>query len=327
MNRDLFLAILSMDSYNRSYGVGVNLPAGANQIGNAIITRDSSSLVENGVRQDIPAGFYALAYDVSGAGISGLDGTVIAYRGSDYEDTNGNILRSNDLWQGWTNAAGFPFAGQPGLALAFYRAVTGAEPYDTPGNGTLTGHSLGGSLAGFVSALSGNTALLFDHLPFGVSAYLQSLAATGTVGSVRPGLPDAYFVENDVAALTRSGALSLVSGGLSGAAIGAYFGSPLIGAAVGAVALASATATLDSQVDNSELSQFDAGIGATDAHSQALLVLLLWARENANGRIDDISELFGNATQGGYAELARSANDNDVCREAAFRFAGWEKAS
>lgn len=97
MNRDLFLAILSMDSYNRSYGVGVNLPAGANQIGNAIITRDSSSLVENGVRQDIPAGFYALAYDVSGAGIGGLDGTVIAYRGSDYEDTNGNILRSNDL--------------------------------------------------------------------------------------------------------------------------------------------------------------------------------------------------------------------------------------
>ena len=39
MNPDLFLAILSMDSYNRGYGVGLNFRQPSSQISNAgIIT-------------------------------------------------------------------------------------------------------------------------------------------------------------------------------------------------------------------------------------------------------------------------------------------------
>jgi hypothetical protein len=167
MNRDLFLAILSMDSYNRGYGQGVNnldVVIGQTRIGNAVI----SSQVDIGLNSAaITASFYAIAYDMTGVAGFADGERVIAYRGSDYEDTNGNIVRSNDLWQGWTVGAGFAGAQQAELALAFYSAVTGQSPYNTPGTVTLTGHSLGGALAGFVSALSGNRAVLFDHLPFG----------------------------------------------------------------------------------------------------------------------------------------------------------------
>jgi hypothetical protein len=39
----------------------------------------------NNQRQDIASGFYALAYDLSGAGIEGLSGTVISYRGTNFD--------------------------------------------------------------------------------------------------------------------------------------------------------------------------------------------------------------------------------------------------
>lgn len=130
MSRDLFLAILAMDSYNRGYGEGVaglaapelnpdGTPKTIIRIGNAQISGDSVTILGP---DGEAAGFYALAYDVSG--VKDAKGnplfdtdTVIAYRGSDYEDTNGAILRSNDLWQGWTVGAGFPGGGQAGLAL------------------------------------------------------------------------------------------------------------------------------------------------------------------------------------------------------------------
>lgn len=98
MNRDLFLAILSMDSYNRGYGFGVNLAGRGDGIGDA-------SLID----VPLPSGseaadFYAIAYNWRGE-------TVIAYRGSDYFDTNSNInLWSRDIWRGWSNGAGFPFS-------------------------------------------------------------------------------------------------------------------------------------------------------------------------------------------------------------------------
>ena len=135
MNRDLFLAILSMDSYNRSYGVGVKGLPVSGTIGNATIGADSSVLTgATNQRLDIKADFYAIAYNLTGAGIAGLTGTVIAYRGSDYTDTNGISLWSRDIWQGWSNAIGYPYGGQPGLALQFYRAVTGSALYYSPAN-------------------------------------------------------------------------------------------------------------------------------------------------------------------------------------------------
>lgn len=87
VSRDLFLAILSMDSYNRGYGVGVRRLPVSGAIGNASILTDASSELDaNAV---LSAGFYALAYDMTGVAGFASGERVISYRGSDYEDSRG----------------------------------------------------------------------------------------------------------------------------------------------------------------------------------------------------------------------------------------------
>ena len=71
MNRDLFLAILSMDSYNRGYDVGLKGLDEAGSIGTATI-RTFRPGEKDGWQA---AGFYAIAYNWNGE-------TVIAYRGT-----------------------------------------------------------------------------------------------------------------------------------------------------------------------------------------------------------------------------------------------------
>ena len=82
MNNILFNAILSMDSYNRGYNAGIrfgNLPDGESQtileqLGNAIIITDSRIIVDSGdIREDIPIGFYAIAYSYN-------DETIISFQ-------------------------------------------------------------------------------------------------------------------------------------------------------------------------------------------------------------------------------------------------------
>jgi hypothetical protein len=109
ISRDLFLAILSMDSYNRGYGVGLTFRNQSNQIGNATIGEDALTLLSQGTAE--AAGFYALAYDVSNAGISGLTGTVVSYRGTNFDtgDTVAEFFASplvQDALSGWTVGAG-----------------------------------------------------------------------------------------------------------------------------------------------------------------------------------------------------------------------------
>ncbi len=63
MNRDLFLAILSMDSYNRGYGRGVNFgpnssAANRNEIG--VQLGRATILSQDNSEGAIKAGFYAL---------------------------------------------------------------------------------------------------------------------------------------------------------------------------------------------------------------------------------------------------------------------------
>lgn len=80
MNRDLFLAILAMDSYNRGYGAGISglnvrdtNPDGTPKIvriGNAAIVDDKGDAAAQA------AGFYAISYDLSHAGIEDLARTI-----------------------------------------------------------------------------------------------------------------------------------------------------------------------------------------------------------------------------------------------------------
>jgi hypothetical protein len=64
ISKDLFLAILSMDSYNRGYTRGIDGLGGIGSgIGNAVI-RDQSDTANGSA--GVSAGFYAIAYNMSG---------------------------------------------------------------------------------------------------------------------------------------------------------------------------------------------------------------------------------------------------------------------
>ncbi len=83
ISKDLFLAILSMDSYNRGYGEGITGLGGINsKIGSATLKKQSNIAEDS---PEVDAGFYAIAYDVDASGVDGFDNdtTVISYRGTD----------------------------------------------------------------------------------------------------------------------------------------------------------------------------------------------------------------------------------------------------
>jgi hypothetical protein len=209
MNSEVFRAILAMDSYNRGYGANVNIQASL-QIGLAnIIQLESLGITESDIAGWQSVGFYASAYSWNGE-------TVISYRGTnpDFGDSAIEFVISpavRDIWNGWGVGAGFAGGSQAGLALSFYRAVAGVDSAyyrieDQP-NVTLTGHSLGGGLAGFVGALSGQVSWGYDHMPFGIAAYAQAIADSATAAAATLGLE-----WEDVAAGLGGPSTALISG-------------------------------------------------------------------------------------------------------------------
>lgn len=170
ISRQLFQAILSIDSYNRGYNPGLQLTG--TRIGSAVIGRDSSILTEGDQRLDIDAGFYAISYDWDGT-------TVISYRGTSPQ-SDGTILV--DVLNGYFVGAGHSTNDQAWLAAQFYQQITGTEAGDpTAANAILTGHSMGGGLAGFIAALYRQEAYIYDNMTFenaAESAYDIVRAAT-----------------------------------------------------------------------------------------------------------------------------------------------------
>jgi hypothetical protein len=80
MSRDLFLAILSMDSYNRGYGEGVDglkFQANITKLGNATLVTDS--ILKIGTEAEA-ASFYANAYDMTGVAGFGSGERVMSLR-------------------------------------------------------------------------------------------------------------------------------------------------------------------------------------------------------------------------------------------------------
>lgn len=162
ISKDLYLAILSMDSYNRGYGEGIGGLGGLGSgIGNATILTDSETVAATkAVAQ--AAGFYAVAYTFgTGPDVpSELQGkTIISYRGTDFSPA-GDLFR--DIDHGWALGDGTYAAAQAELATQFLAAV---QPDSAPGDILLTGHSLSGGLAGYLSRLYGNAAEVFDPKP------------------------------------------------------------------------------------------------------------------------------------------------------------------
>lgn len=98
-----------MDAYNRGYGHGIVGLEPFGQLGKATITNDS--FVLGGTitdRLDAQVDFYAIAYDVSQAGIEDVPGTVVSYHGTnlklDLFDLSSLIW--NDMRNGWTVGTG-----------------------------------------------------------------------------------------------------------------------------------------------------------------------------------------------------------------------------
>ncbi|MCA9462544.1 MAG: hypothetical protein KC590_10470 [Nitrospira sp.] len=170
ISSELMYAILAMDSYNRGYNPGITLTG--TQVGNATIGVDSAVLntelntdPNDPNRIDQTAGFYAVAYQWN-------DDSIISYRGTDNPGLwADDISGGSDVWNGYGLGVGSPYAEQGRLAAEFYQAVTGTQSSDPLAeSATLTGHSLGGGLAGLIGALYHEDAVLFDNMPFELAA-------------------------------------------------------------------------------------------------------------------------------------------------------------
>ena len=163
MNPDLFLAILNMDSYNRGYNPGIlDLPL-RGQIGNARIgSLDLLGVDEAKYAEWQSVGFYAASYHLNGE-------NVLVYRGSDD--------RVLDVIDGYGTGIGLSFSPQAILALEAAQNLAGFSRYSanhqSMQNLVLSGHSLGGGLAGYVGGLYGSKAVLYDPMMF--SAAVQGM--------------------------------------------------------------------------------------------------------------------------------------------------------
>lgn len=288
----LFSAILAMDSYNRGYDAG--LPglsdAPGTRLGDAtILTSDGNTVAQR-------AGFYGIAW-------SWNDQTVIGYRGTDNRDL---LDGANDIVNGWVTGGGI-LRTQAQLAEEFYTSITGKSIFDgSLSKVLLTGHSLGGGLAGYIGSIADEPSMVFDNMPYAAAALnrvvLENVSRgvtdfisffTGGSSSALVGLPNA----SAVTALSTSGeilsavrALELTAGSFGeGAAVTAIL-TPVIGiipatlagAAAGteAVAIALQQTTLPTLDPHANILIPSAGV-AGQLHSAALLVLLQFARDHS----------------------------------------------
>ena len=141
MNVDVFKAILAMDSYNRGARQGLKIVG--DHIGNAELRNDSDDALA-GV--GFATGFFATSYDWNGQ-------KIISFRGTDPKSGSEFI---KDVTHGWPLRAGNNNADQAQQAIEFYKDVVGVNSLsDIPITSVfLTGHSLGGGLAGFMASLT-----------------------------------------------------------------------------------------------------------------------------------------------------------------------------
>ncbi len=176
INDKTMYAILAMDSYNRGYNSGIDgLSATINtRIGSAKIRTNSTIALGGDVDQG--TGFYAVAYDYGTQ-------SIISYRGTD--DPTG-LVSGGDIVNGWVIGAGDVTDNQAEWAFAFYNEVAadrngGSRVDPRTANIELTGHSLGGGLAGLVGRVYDRDGYLFDNMPFEAAA--EEVFETSSVAS------------------------------------------------------------------------------------------------------------------------------------------------
>jgi hypothetical protein len=269
MNGDLFLSILALDSYNRGYNAGTNVTG--EQVGTAQITSQGFSDDWQNI------GFYATAYSFGGE-------TIISYRGTDnfgaHGDFTANGSGASDIFTGWSIAFGFSTGTQAGAALQFYNDVVTQATYQGGPQTLVTGHSLGGGLAGFVASQTHSAGVGFDHEPFGLATWLQYGANyTATLGNPTLPEPDAsgfrsIYVDGEALEYVRAGAVQ-------GPLAVLLSRVPALAAFVAGGGVF--TALNESGFPRHEINNHGSNRNAVDLHSQNLLVLLKYAETAHTG--------------------------------------------
>jgi Ca2+-binding RTX toxin-like protein len=158
----LFQAILAMDAYNR---IGNDVTFRNLAVDDTITSIGNVTIAAaKGVNS---SGFFAQSYVVQGTGQK-----IISYRGTDIA-TFGEL--SKDAFFGWRMGAGDYSAAQAELAAQFFQQIVGGtnqtlgDLYNA--NVLLTGHSLGGGLAGLVASIYHQSGIrIFDSMDFTVAA-------------------------------------------------------------------------------------------------------------------------------------------------------------
>jgi serralysin len=240
-------ALLSMDVYNRG-GDYRGLNVEFTQLGDYSLRLGS----------DVSWGFFqAATYDGPG--------TVIAFRGTDEWPKLTPTPTLGDL-SAWLGGAGFHSQlTQFQQAEAYY-----AQYAQSTSNVTLTGHSLGGGLAGYIAALNGKPASLFDSMPFEFAAV-------------------ARYYDLNLALLSPSKFAQIQTDYVSGEPLNSFrTGVNTIAALVLPTQYPAPTAlnlgvdALLGIVKENGLGPIDPGsttLQSGQLHSSALLALLLWARD------------------------------------------------
>lgn len=270
MSPDLFMAILAMDSYNRGYNAGINLSPSATHIGSA---RIDSSLA------DTNASFFAQAYNWNAR-------TIISYRGTDQAFPSWQNGTFGDIWNGWGVGGGSFIDPQAQLAVQFYRSLLapGADPRS--GNILLTGHSLGGGLAGFIGALYGKEAVFFDNMPFELAA-----SAAYGVATLLDWLPWQAQMKTDIYGTATPWASDLTH--LSGYAVANEVLSPL---------------RLLQSTPITAIDSYGGLRSPVDLHSQALLAILMFARDAGTAEWQSIGKQLLDALFHSQVAVASGAN-------------------
>jgi hypothetical protein len=132
--KDPFLAILSMDSYNRGAGSGIRHNGDDDRDGLGVSNASIGGATVINIELpfgSLPAGFSATAYSL---GTGANTEIVISYRGTNFSPSD---QFRPDVANGWASGIGDFRASQVELATQFLSTVIA----NTEGKITLTGHS------------------------------------------------------------------------------------------------------------------------------------------------------------------------------------------
>jgi hypothetical protein len=243
----LINAVLAMDVYNR--GVNPALVVSFSQIGDyEVIAGSIASTADS---------FQAATYQLVGDPAT----RILAFRGTD-------DLADVPSWLGGAGLTGWPT--QFPDAEAYYAT------WATTAHVSLTGHSLGGGLAGYIAALNDKPAYTFDAMPFEFAAEVRYDQLHGFWAALASD-PQARY--SDIHMVSVSGEiLQYVRD--AAPVVEAPLALLQLGPIDGAVAIAHAATGIASEQDSVLDSGTDLGLSATSLHSISLLVMMQWADDN-----------------------------------------------